>query len=193
MNIEAISLRLIGVGPMLMRNARLGDPLDPIVKAISAITSKRPRTEADHMRIAELEFHGALYLHQGAPCLPQKMIKSVCVDGAKKLNMGETAKAAFRAEGAALLLYDGPKTAAELWADERFRHRAMVRLRRRGSLAVRTRPMFSDWSAVIHGSYLPSLLDRQNIVEFFRMSGVFGLGDYTPEYGRFQVQEVSLE
>ncbi|QQO22619.1 hypothetical protein JJB98_23150 [Bradyrhizobium diazoefficiens] len=193
MSIEKISLRLVGVGPMLMHNSRLGDPLDPITKALAAVTSKRLKTEADHMRIAELEFHGSLYLHHGAPCLPQKMIKSVCVDGATKLKMGDTTKAAFRAEGAALLQFDGHKTAAELWADERFRHRAVVRIRSRGTLAVRTRPIFDNWSAVVHGTYLPSLLDRENIVEFFRMSGLFGLGDYTPEYGRFQVQEVSLE
>jgi hypothetical protein len=132
MSIESISLRLVGVGPMLMRNSRLGDPLDPYAKALAAVTSKRLKTEADHLRIAELEFHGSLYLHHGAPCLPQNMVKSVCVDGAKKSNMGETTKAAFRAEGAALLQFDGPKTAAELWAEERFRHRAEVRIRGRG-------------------------------------------------------------
>ncbi len=76
MSIKSISLRLVGVGPMLMHNSRLGDPLDPITKALAAITSKRLKTEADHMRIAELEFHGSLYLHHGAPCLPQKMIKA---------------------------------------------------------------------------------------------------------------------
>lgn len=41
--------------------------------------------------------------------------------------------------------------------------------------------------------YLPSLLDRGDIVEFYRMAGLFGLGDFSPEYGRFQVEEVSLE
>ena len=193
MSIEKISLRLIGVGPMLMRNSRLGDPLDSYAKALAAVTSKRLKTESDHLRIAELEFHGSLYLHHGAPCLPQNMIKSVCVDGAKKSNMGETTKAAFRAEGAALLQFDGPKTAAELWADERFRHRATVRIRSRGTITVRTRPIFVGWSAVVHGTYLASLLDRDNIVEFYRMAGLYGLGDYTPEFGRFQVEEVSLE
>ncbi len=191
--IEHISLRLIGVGPMLMRNSRLGDPLDHYAKALAAVTKKSLKTEADHLRISELEFYGSLYLHHGAPCLPQNMVKSVCVDGAKKSNMGETTKAAFRAEGAALLQYDGPKTAAELWADKRFQHRAVVRIRSRGSLTVRTRPLFDGWSVVVHGTYLPSLLNRENIIEFYRMAGLFGLGDFTPEYGRFQVEEVSLE
>ena len=73
------------------------------------------------------------------------------------------------------------------------RHRATVRIRSRGTITVRTRPIFDGWSAVVHGTYLPSLLDRDNIVEFYRMAGLYGLGDYTPEFGRFQVEEISLE
>jgi hypothetical protein len=190
MSIEHISLRLIGIGPMLMRNSRLGDPLDPLAKQIEAVTGKSERTEADHLRVAELEFHGSLYLHNGAPCLPANMIKSVCVDGAKPTKKGNTTKAAFRADGPALLHYDGPKTAPELWKDERFRYRTTVRIRRTGSLTVRTRPMFDGWSAVIHGTFLTSLLDREDIVAFYRVAGLYGLGDYTPEFGRFQVEEV---
>ncbi|MET4216568.1 hypothetical protein ABIB00_001758 [Bradyrhizobium sp. LB14.3] len=191
MSTESIALRLIGIGPMLMHNSRLGDPLDPIAKQIDAATNKRgKKTEADHLRIAELEFHGSLYLHNGAPCLPANMLKAVCVDGAKATRMGNTTKAGFRADGAALLQYDGPKTAAELWKDERFRHRATVRIRSSGSLTVRTRPMFDGWSAVIHGTFLASLLDREDIVAFYRMAGLYGLGDYTPEFGRFQVEEL---
>ncbi|OSJ18978.1 hypothetical protein BST63_12010 [Bradyrhizobium canariense] len=190
MSIAHISLRLVGIGPMLMRNSRLGDPLDPLARQIAAVTDKRERTEADHLRVAELEFHGSLYLHNGAPCLPANMIKSVCVDGAKATKMGNTTKAAFRADGPALLDYDGPKTAPELWKDERFRYRTTVRIRSSGSLTVRTRPMFDGWSAVIHGTFLPSLLDHEDIVAFYRVAGLYGLGDYTPEFGRFQVEEV---
>ena len=180
MSIEHISLRLTGVGPMLMRNSRLGDPLDFYAKALAAVTSKRLKTEADHLRISELEFHGSLYLHHGAPCLPQNMIKSVCVDGAKKSNMGETTKAAFRAEGAALLQFEGPKTAAELWADERFRYRAVVRIRSRGTLTVRTRPIFDGWSAVVQGTFLPSLLDRKDIRRVLSHGRLVRLGRLYP-------------
>ena len=53
--------------------------------------------------------------------------------------------------------------------------------------------MFSDWSAVVHASFLPSMLDREDIVGFFQTAGVYGLGDYTPEFGRFRVEDVKLE
>ncbi|MEH2539233.1 MULTISPECIES: hypothetical protein [unclassified Bradyrhizobium] len=191
MSVEHIKLRLVGVGPMLMRSSKLADPLDKTAKALAKVTSKRKKTDADHMRIAELEYRGALWLHHGMPCLPQQTVKSVAVDGAKKTKMGEIAKVAFRSEGAALLQYDGPKTADELWAAERFRHRAVVRVH--GSLTVRTRPLFPEWSALIHGTFLPSMLDRDEIIGFYQTAGLFGLGDYTPEFGRFLVEEVKLE
>jgi len=49
--------------------------------------------------------------------------------------------------------------------------------------------MFDGWSAVIRGTFLTSLLDREDIVGFYRVAGLYGLGDYTPEFGRFQVEE----
>ncbi|MFQ3451803.1 hypothetical protein PMN64_00545 [Bradyrhizobium sp. UFLA01-814] len=191
MSVDHIKLKLTGVGPMLMHSSKLADPFEKVTKALTKITGKAKKTDADHLRIAELEFRGGLWLHHGFPCLPQQTIKSVCVDGAKKAKQGEIAKAAFRSEGAALLQYDGPKTVDALWADENFRHRAIVRVR--GSLTVRTRPMFQEWSAIVHGSFLPSMLDREEIVGFFQTAGLFGLGDYTPEFGRFVAEEVQLE
>lgn len=45
----------------------------------------------------------------------------------------------------------------------------------------------------MHGTYLPARLNRENIVEFFRTAGLYGAGDFTPGFGRFQVEEVALE
>ncbi len=115
MSTEAIAVDLIGVGPMLMHCARLADPLDPLTKAIAAITSKRMKTEADHARIAELEWQGGLWLHNDLPCLPAHCIKAVVVAGAKKRNKGTLAKAAFLPDGPALVQYDGPDNLARLW------------------------------------------------------------------------------
>jgi hypothetical protein len=60
MAVLKITLRLVGVGPMLMHSSRLADPLDPQSKALSKVTSKRHKTDADHHRIAELEWFGSL-------------------------------------------------------------------------------------------------------------------------------------
>jgi hypothetical protein len=191
MSIERIALRLVGVGPMLMHSARLADPLDPLTKALAVVTSKRVKTEADHARIAELEWHGGLWLHARRPCIPPHCLRAVLVEGAKKRRKGAIARAAFMADGPAMLDYDGPDAVPELWADQRFRHREMVRVR--DSLTVRTRPCFTKWSARMTATFLPSMINRAEVIEFFKLAGPHGLGDHRPEFGRFLVEELSLE
>ncbi|WP_027573999.1 hypothetical protein [Bradyrhizobium sp. WSM1743] len=188
MSVERITLKLVGVGPMLMHSARLADPLDALTKAIAAITSKRMKTDADYERIAELEWHGGLWLAGGRPCLPPHCLKAVLVEGARRRKKGVIARAAFRADGPALLDYDGPTELDELWADQRFRHREIVRVR--DALTVRTRPCFPLWSARVDATYLPSMVNRSELVEFFRLAGPHGLGDRRPDYGRFRVEEI---
>jgi len=189
MSAELISLKLIGVGPMLMHSARLADPLDPMTKALAAVTSKRVKTDADYDRIAELEWRGGMWLAEGRPCLPPHCLKAVLVEGARRRKKGIIAKAAFLADGPALLDYDGPTTLSELWADARFRHREMVRVR--DALTARTRPCFPEWSARVDGTYLPSMINRTELIEFFRLAGPHGLGDHRPDFGRFRVEEVA--
>ncbi|MFK4726067.1 hypothetical protein ABIE89_007167 [Bradyrhizobium niftali] len=188
MSVEHLALKLIGVGPMLMHSSRLADPLDPMTKALAAITSKRAKTDADYDRIAELEWRGGLWLAEARPCLPPHCLKAVLVEGARRRKKGMIAKAAFLADGPALLEYDGPTTLSELWADARFRHREMVRVR--DALTARTRPCFPEWSARVDGSYLPSMINRGELIEFFRLAGPHGLGDRRPDYGRFRVEEI---
>jgi hypothetical protein len=191
MSVGRVTLRLIGVDPLVMHSSRLADPLDPITKAIAAVTAKRAKTEADHARIAELEWHGSIYLHQGAPCIPPANIKRACVDGAKRRRKGKLVKAAVRVDGPARLQFDGPTSVSELWEDERFRYRAMVRVR--DALTVRTRPIFADWRATITATYLKGLVNGEEVIEFFRLAGPFGLGDGRPEFGRFLIEEARLE
>src|SRR5689334_1514995 len=106
MSVERISLRLVGVGPMLMHCARLADPQDPMTRALAAVTSKRVKTDADYDRIAELEWRGGLWLADGRPCLPPHCLKAVLVEGAKRRKKGVIAKAAFLADGPARLDHD---------------------------------------------------------------------------------------
>jgi len=191
MSVEHIALRLVGLGPMLMHSARLADPCDAVTRALAAVTAKVDKTEADHARIAELEWHGGLWLFDGKPCLPAQCIKRVLVDAAKKRKKGNVAKAAFMADRPAMLQYDGPKSVAELWADGRFLHREMARVQ--GSRTVRTRPCFPGWSATFSATFISSMMSRTDVIQLFKLAGPYGVGDHRPEYGRFLVEEVELE
>jgi hypothetical protein len=88
MNTERIGMKLTSVGPMLMNSSKLADPLDPETIALAAVTSKRRKTLADHRRIADLEWFGKLWLHEGRPCLTTDALEAVFVAAAKTRGMG---------------------------------------------------------------------------------------------------------
>ena len=66
-----VRLSIEGTAPLLMHNIRLADPLNPIAKAMKAISSKRKKTDDDLAQLARLEFEGGLYvLPDLGPYLP---------------------------------------------------------------------------------------------------------------------------
>lgn len=56
------TITVTGTQPLLMHNSRMANPLDPIVKAVGKITSKRVKTDDDQEELARLDFYGGLYL-----------------------------------------------------------------------------------------------------------------------------------
>lgn len=183
---QPLSFQITGVSPLLMHNGRLADPLDPLVKDIKKLSSKRPKTEADLERMAKLEFLGSLYLHGGEPCLPGELIEAALIEGAKRKRRGPLAKAGILCDGNIPLQYDGPREPEALWNEDRFRFRTGVRVER--LRVMRVRPRFDDWSAAVTIQFMPSLLSEDDVRDIIRTTGeVVGLGDWRPKFGRFTV------
>jgi hypothetical protein len=189
MSTETITLQLVGVAPLLMHSSRLADPLDPQRVKLAAITSKRLKTQSDHRRIAELEWHACLWLHEGMPCLPAEAVEGAFVQAAKTRNKGKIARAALAVDRPALLHYEGPKTVEGLWNDPAHALRAMVRVQK--ALTARTRPRFPNWTARISATFLVTLMNRSEVLDYFRIAGALGIGDWRPRYGKFLVEEVT--
>lgn len=184
---EFVSLRLIGVRPLLMHCGRLSDPLDPIARDLARITGKRPKTASDHQEIARIEWFGGLWLDQGVPCIPSEAIEAAFVAGARMQRRGRQAAAGIQIDEPARLFYDGPQDIEELWKQPRFRLRVPVRIG--AARTMRTRPRFDTWNIEFTASYLPSLLSRSLIIDIFTASGfACGLGDWRPKFGRFRVE-----
>jgi hypothetical protein len=184
---ERISLRLTGVRPLLMHNGALADPLDERAIGLASFTSKRSKTRADQEMIAELEWYASLWLHDARPCLPEHVLESVFVDGAKFKRKGRAAAAGLEVIAPAMISYDGPRDLAAMWKDPEFRKRTGVRVR--DARTIRTRPRFPEWSAEFTAAYLPSVLDRDEVIAFYRISGALvGVGDWRPKFGKFTVE-----
>lgn len=60
-----------------------------------------------------------------------------------------------------------------------------------GTADIRYRAEYREWQAILHVTYLPTLLDQESIVALVDAAGMVGVGDWRPEkggsYGTFEV------
>lgn len=187
MNAETIKVRLIGDRPLLMHRGGLADPLDDIAGDLAKITAKRSKTRADHEEIARIEWHGSLWLSESRPCIPAEAVEASFINAARARKKGKQARAGLMVMGPCLLDYDGPRQLDKLWKDPAFRFRHAVRIG--NARTMRTRPRFNAWRADVVATFLPTMLDRAETLEIFKIAGFQeGLGDWRPKYGRFSVE-----
>ena len=188
MQSETIRFRITGTKRLLMHAGRLADPLDPIAQDLAKLTSKRPKTTADHRMISKVEWFGGLWLHDNAPCIPAEALLATLIGGAKVLKRGPQAAAGLSIESDAVLVYDGPSDVDELWENGTFSFRCGVKVGVNAK-TMRTRPCFKDWSADFAVSYLPTVIDREHVVQSLAQAGIRrGLGDWRPQNGTFEVK-----
>lgn len=189
MDVETIRLRITGTKRLVMHSGRLADPLDPIARDLKRLTSKKSKTEADHLEISRIEWFGGLWLDDGKPCIPCEALMATFVAAAKTRKKGDDAKVGLIVERHAALEYAGPTDIDELWEDKNFRLRVGVKVR--NARTMRTRPRFDHWSAEFTAHYFPSLFDRQSVIDLYKVAGfVKGLGDWRPQHGNFSVEDI---
>lgn len=181
-----VRLSIEGTAPLLMHNIRLADPLHPITKAMKAISSKRKKTDDDMEQLARLEFEGGLYLHPDlGPYLPGANVEKCIVEGGRITKQGkQVERGLFVVDNEVPLLYQGPRSADDLWADQNFRDTSAVKVGQ--SRVMRTRPKFSSWAADVDAEIDPGMLALDVLAGIVDDAGAkVGLGDYRPRYGRF--------
>lgn len=171
-------LTLQGTTPLLMHNARLADPLDEFAKDLRRISSKRNKTEDDHLAMSKLEYFGGLYLDSDAgPFIPGPNIAKCLYEGATMNRLGTKVQRGVQIiTEVNPLSYVGPRTAAELWESQNFYDRASVVVGQ--NRIQRTRPMFREWKTEAEGWLDESQLDLDQLSQIAENAGTFfGLGD----------------
>lgn len=183
-----------GGAALVVHNERLADPLDPIVRQISAISKKRNKTESDHLEIARLEFMGGIYQNGNGPCLPAWNILRCLQDGAKRHKRGvDVLRGVYPLTDHADLSYDGDKIRDldKMWKAGTYSLRKTVGIQR--SRTMRTRPMFNEWGAELNVEVDPVVFDLDTLANCWKDAGTYsGIGEMRPVYGRFlaTLQEV---
>lgn len=185
-------MEIQGIAPLLMHSARLADPMDDATKALAAVTGKRKKTDDDHVEVARLEHLGSLYISQEfGPFVPGQNLEAALFRGAARTKQGTALKSALLVPmNVNPLLYRGPRTAEELWADKTYVHRSSVKVGT--SRVIRTRPVFPTWSVAFEGELDLEVVDKGSLQTIADTTGrLVGLGDWRPRFGRFTVTSLT--
>lgn len=180
---------ITGVSPLLLHNGQTADPLNKWAKALKAVSGKRVKTDADHEEMSRIEWMAGLYIGEdGKPCIPGEVFEAALKEAAKLQKMGKAASSGIIVDTAAKLRFKGDtKTPEQLW--EGGEHLLRVPVRVQQAKCMRTRPMFSDWSASVTVQYEDSILNENAVDQFMRDLGSrIGLCDWRPKFGRFTVK-----
>ena len=65
--------------------------------------------------MARIEFVAGLYMNEDGPVIPARLLEAAVVEGARKSKLGKHVQAGVIVEKHATLIYDGPRTAKELF------------------------------------------------------------------------------
>lgn len=186
---QKLQFRLTGDAPMIQHNGQTADPLNRFSKALKAISSKRKKTDSDLEELAHLEFLAGLYMSEDGPIIPPMVIDACIIDAAKKNRESVLAKSGFFTVGNSIMEYNGPRSAEELWKDDRFHLSVPVRVQT--ARVIRTRPIFNEWALVTNVQYEDSVVNAATVSGWFNIAGALvGLGDWRPRFGRFQAQRL---
>lgn len=189
------SVEITGISPMIQHNGQLADPLNAFSKKLKEVTSKRPKTDADLEKMAEIEFKAGLYVDgNGTIIVDGRVIEATVHAGAKKTKAGKIALAAMFIEPGCEFTYDGPTDVEERWADPACRLTVPVKVGQ--SKVMRTRPIFENWKLRFTVSVLEDQANAETVRQWIEDAGkLVGMCDWRPRYGRFAVtkfEEVSL-
>lgn len=191
---QDVTLKLIGRSALLLHSDRGANPIHPDTVAHKVLTSKRKKTDDDHLAIARSEFMLCFYGGE-AIAIPTTNIKSAIVEGAKLNKLG----AAFNRcmmilDDTAAIDHSGPKSKVKMWetascVDVRSVKVGQARL-------MRYRPRLNDWSLKVNVLFDEKMVERAQIVNAAENAGQYiGLGDYRPAkggpFGRFDVEVTS--
>jgi len=191
MAFKSLKAKLIGESDLLCHNGAMADPRNPFAKAIKRITDKRKRTDADFDEIAHLEFLGGLYRDKtGHPCIPGEVIEGVIAHGARKLKMGDQAKAGIYCNGNWRIANGGADISdvEQLWKSGEYH--LTIGVSNKANTIMRTRPRFkTPWSVECEIFYNDELVNEEDVLRFLNNPCV-GIGDWIPKFGRFKAKKL---
>jgi len=194
-SLPEIKIVMQGVSPLLCHNGQTADPRNTYAKAMKAVSSKRKKVDADFDELARLEWLAGIYRSADDLVIPDYVIESAMIAGAKKSKRGPQAKCGLFFTQHALLEFDGKPDVinddalAEMFESGDFTHTIGVRVGM--AKVMRTRPVFRNWTCIAFAQYDPDVLNLRDIEEIAADAGkLVGIGDWRPKHGRFLAEVI---
>jgi hypothetical protein len=182
---------------MLMHAATVANPLSQESKLMKAATSKRSKTEQDHLEIAKLDWYVGFYKDaDGKPIVPSDSITGMLISSAKKLRCKNEVAAGIYVMGDAALTGHGHKRGANATIDDFWGDGASQYVDVRGvvvsrSRIMRYRPIFKTWSISFDVELYNFDVDKY--ANLLSVAGqLCGLGDFRPRFGTFTVDSIDV-
>lgn len=193
---QQITLQLSG-HVMLLHSDRGANPIHEDTVAHKTLTSKRKKTDDDHLAIARSEYLLGFYKNkdnQGIG-IPSVNVKSALVEGAKLNKLGSAFnRCVLLTDDWLPIRHSGPDSHEAMWKNPLNVDCRSVKV---GSARLmRYRPRLNDWSLIVTITFDEKMVERQQIVNAAINAGQYiGIGDYRPAkggpFGRFAVEVLS--
>lgn len=169
-----------------------GQSARPVKAEDSSDYEQAKNTDADYAEICRLEFLAGLYIDDDGPYIPNRCLRKMLIEAARKDKNGKQFEQGLFVNGDARLEYDGPKTAEELFNAEKENGDleyvwTCVVGNQRNSI-MRTRPIFNDWSCQFSVDVETSLVDEEMLKTALSKADISGgiCDARSIGYGRFR-------
>jgi hypothetical protein len=193
-----ITIELTGKAPLLPRNGRLANPLDPVAQQIAQLAKKKSKTPEDYRQLLPLEAYGGLYeTAEHFIGLPTDNVFTCLVDAAKGFRQGAQLTSALLFDAGTIepVLVDGlPVDAREFVyngpGDQLFIRTVVISGRR----TLRARAILRSWRTVHTFLLLDDVINPEDLRKIFDRAGrLVGLCDWRPRYGTFTTRVVDSQ
>lgn len=183
---ELLNLKIVGTSPLMMHSDKLANPLLPETRAHKELTSKRKKSDEDHLAIARSEFLSGLYYSKDVGIyIPGANFDATLKTAAKLQKLGtHWTRGAVVLTDKAKVIFDGPEDPEKLWDSRAFVDCRGVKV---GTAKVmRYRPVFTEWACAIEIAYNEEILNVSEVKKtIFDAGALIGVCEYRPRFGRF--------
>jgi hypothetical protein len=212
--LKSVNVTIQGTRPMLMNTSESMNPRNPIKIAITPLLKLKGNAKTEEVveQVMKGQWlasgiwhnHGKVWLEGESfnfegfskPVLPVEYLCRATQEAAKASKCGKKVQQALSEglNGEAVIEYDGPVSAEEMWMDEhcRFIDTRSVVISQSRVMKSRVR-IPTGWTASMELLLDTSLMNFSDLENFIVDAGRrIGVGDYRPKFGRFLVTDISL-